>query len=58
MNRRPKKAKVGEMPQVLVRIEPHRMEKLRRMAAQNERSIAAQARLIMKQGIDREEASA
>lgn len=34
------------------------MEKLRRMAAQNERSIAAQARLIMKQGIDREEASA
>lgn len=58
MRKPAKKAMIRDMPQVLVRIEPQRMEKLRRLAEENERSVSGQARLLLSRQIDKEEASA
>lgn len=58
MSKPAKKVKVRDMPQVLVRITPHRMDKLRRLAEENERSLSAQARLFLNRQLDNEEAPA
>lgn len=46
------------MAQVPVRLDQRRMEKLRRLARENERTIAAQARHYMNQVIDEAEVTA
>ena len=48
-------ARVRDFPQVPVRLSPDRMEKLQRIAAENERSVSAQARLFINQILDREQ---